>query len=170
MIKLLTILSLHIIISYIITLGEWITMKLILACKKGFTLVELLVVMAIIAIIAAIFIPNVIGFMRDSKISAANANAKTIHSTAIAYVQQECGKGKTVSSEAGTGTSGCMKDLLSHDFLGNWAFVVSPTGDGVTYALWSREVKVSTTDKQLSSDDQEDMSLKEMVGCYPLAN
>ena len=44
--------------------------------KKGFTFIELIVVMGIIAVLAAIIIPNLIGNDTDKKRSA-NVNAQT---------------------------------------------------------------------------------------------
>lgn len=46
--------------------------------KKGFTLIELIVVIAIIAIISLIAIPKVMGYQADAKVKADKANAKTI--------------------------------------------------------------------------------------------
>ncbi len=46
--------------------------------KKGFTLIELIVVISIIAVLASIMIPSFIGYYVDSKINTANATAATI--------------------------------------------------------------------------------------------
>ncbi|MBR6070147.1 MAG: prepilin-type N-terminal cleavage/methylation domain-containing protein [Ruminococcus sp.] len=48
---------------------------------KGFTLIELIVVIAIIGILAAILAPTMSGYIRKAKVSAAISDAKTIKSS-----------------------------------------------------------------------------------------
>lgn len=47
--------------------------------KKGFTLIELIIVIAIIAILAAIAIPNFLAIQRKAKVNADIATAKNIY-------------------------------------------------------------------------------------------
>lgn len=49
-----------------------------LKAKKGFTLVELIVVIAILAVLMAILVPTMIGWVKDSRITAADSSADQI--------------------------------------------------------------------------------------------
>lgn len=63
-------------------------MKKLQSKKKGFTLVELLAVIAILAIIGAVLIPNLMGFKEKAHKSNIQASAKAIVSTAKNYLAE----------------------------------------------------------------------------------
>ena len=65
--------------------------------KKGFTLIELIIVIAIIAILAAIAIPNFLSIQRKAKVKADIASAKTIYDATSALIAE----GKIVPTSNG---------------------------------------------------------------------
>lgn len=57
--------------------------------RKGFTLVELVVVIAIIGVLAAILVPSMMDYVRKSKLKTANANAKIAYNAVNEYIAWE---------------------------------------------------------------------------------
>jgi prepilin-type N-terminal cleavage/methylation domain-containing protein len=68
--------------------------------QKGFTLIELMIVVAIIGILAAIAIPNFIKFQARSKQSEAKANLKAIFTAQKAFFQEK-DRFSTLTGEVG---------------------------------------------------------------------
>ena len=131
---------------------------------KGFTLVELIVVIAIIGVLAAVLVPAMLGYMRDSKISQANQNAHAVYTAAQAAVTKYCtanGSSKTKNGDfngtvatkgqaPGTEPSGPVVledfgDYLGDQFQGYYAFHTGASGDTVDYALWTLDKGAAPT-------------------------
>jgi type IV pilus assembly protein PilA len=64
-------------------------MQRLLKNRRGFTLIELMIVVAIIGVLAAIAIPAFINYVRRSKTSEAGSNLKSLFTGAQAYYGRE---------------------------------------------------------------------------------
>jgi len=101
---------------------------------SGFSLIELLIVVAIIVIIAAIAIPNLLASRRASNEGSAQSSLRTIHSCELTY-QSTTGRG-----EFGT-IADLNGDFLTDEVLGSgsksgYTFVATPSAAGVTPATF----------------------------------
>lgn len=86
--------------------------------KKGFTLVELIIVLVIISIISAILVPRVISFIESGKIGADKANLRTLNTVSHFYYTQygEPIKNETVNLESAA-LSLQEEKLVNNEFL-----------------------------------------------------
>ena len=105
-------------------------MKKILKNKKGFTLIEIIVVLVIIAILAAASIPAMIGYDNEARGKAFASDARLGLIAAQAVVTEQVAAGATVNSD-GTISGGTEGTVLGAQAFANMTVDVT---DGATFS------------------------------------
>ena len=108
--------------------------------QKGFTLIELMIVVAIIGILAAIAIPNFIKFQARSKQSEAKANLKAIFTAEKAFFQE---KDRFSSLTGEVGFEPERNNRYAY-FLTNSGSIEARTGSVITQATTYTGIAVDT--------------------------
>ena len=111
-----------------------------LKAKKGFTLVELVVVIAIIGVLAAILVPTMIGVVQDSRVTSSNTTASQIKTQATTWLTKmdaakKTLKGPTDGSAFTVGASGATDGNGNPDWVPTASAGTFLTGAG-TAAAW----------------------------------
>ena len=100
--------------------------------EKGVTLIELLIVVAILGIIAAVIIPNIGTFMSMGTVSAANSEAENVKTASLAYyADAQQWPSDTADSVVVGNTTYAFTDYFAGTLKASYSFDASGFLDGV---------------------------------------
>lgn len=137
-----------------------------LKAKKGFTLVELIVVIAIIGVLAAILIPTMLGFVTNSRVTSADSTAASIEDSIDTFLTNAdtAGYGMKQSSTAVALLTGSV------DGTGNWTLTldaVTAFKSNSTYTWTAAPAAHKANDAKSGVSDPAELLTIELANLFP---
>jgi type II secretory pathway pseudopilin PulG len=139
-------------------------------------MIELIVVMAILAVLCGVLVPNALGWIKDSKLKTCNSEAKTVFNTAVTVLQDYQLEGKVSQI---TDNDNNIDDYITKDDNGAKHKLVcdkinAKLGSNFSESYWAIDIQPNkVTDRnsntvKVVSAVYGDSSTSIYVGRYPL--
>ena len=149
--------------------------------EKGFSLIELLIVVAIILIVASIAIPNLLRAKMAANEASAVGSLRTLNTSAIMYsTTYGTGFPGSLAAMGGTGTAtsasaGLIDSVLSHGTKSGYTFAyTAATADAAgsidSYTITATPISAGTTGQRMFYTDQTGVIRANSTGSGASAN
>ncbi len=117
--------------------------------EKGFTLVELVIVMAVIAVILSVVIPNLRGMQAESQLTKAEGELNTLKSAITSYWRNNSTYPQNIRADLVNASpqiiSAPVSDPFNTDGSGSYGFqMINDPTFGLVWCAWTKGPKADT--------------------------